>query len=292
MSHTRSGGEGAKVWVTRASPGAQATAERLRALGFAPVVAPLLEIRPIPGGPIDLTGVAALAFTSANGVAAFAARCATRDLPAFAVGAATAEVARAAGFAQVVSAEGDVEALAPVIAAHGPFAGVVLHPGPAEPAGDLVAALEARGVRATRLAVYETVTLAADPAIDAPGPDAGLVLLHSPKAARALATRLAGRPAGGLTALCLSANVAAPLAGVGLAAVRVAAAPTEAALLDLLSPALSDDGAPPGAVLSRAFWVMMVLAAICMAAGLTIAVFGPRLFPVHAAALGDGGKAR
>ena len=56
------------VWVTRAQPGAAATAERLRAMGYEPLVAPLLEVRTLPGGPIDLTGVAALAFTSASGI--------------------------------------------------------------------------------------------------------------------------------------------------------------------------------------------------------------------------------
>src|SRR5438093_1296853 len=37
-----------KVWITRAEPGAAATAERVRALGFEPVVAPLLTLSPLP----------------------------------------------------------------------------------------------------------------------------------------------------------------------------------------------------------------------------------------------------
>ncbi len=232
MSHARS--VGARVWVTRASPAAQATAERLRALGFEPVVAPLLEVRAVPGGPIDLTGVAALAFTSANGVAAFAARSTERVLPVFTVGAATAEAARSAGFASVVSADGDVDALAPVIAAHGPFAGAVLHPGLVEAAGDLTGALMELGVRATRLVVYETVIRLLDPAEAALIAGVDAVLLHSPKAARALADLIGAAPAGRLTAICLSANVAAPVASIGLAAVLTAAEPTEAALLETL----------------------------------------------------------
>jgi uroporphyrinogen-III synthase len=36
------------VWVTRARPGAEATASRLDALGIEAVVEPLLEVRPTP----------------------------------------------------------------------------------------------------------------------------------------------------------------------------------------------------------------------------------------------------
>ena len=218
-----------KVWVTRAQPGADATAARLRARGFEPVVSPLLEVRPLAGGPIDLSGVAALAFTSSNGVAAFAGRSAARDLPVFTVGAATAAAARAAGFVEVTSADGDVAALAAVIVSRGSAAGAVLHAAPTEPAGDLVAALAALGVSARSLALYETVAVAPDRRVEV-----AAVLLHSPKAARALADHLAAHPAPSLHALCLSAAVAAPLADAGLACVQAALHPTEDALLALL----------------------------------------------------------
>src|SRR5262245_41571800 len=94
------------IWITRAQPGADATAGRVRALGREPLVAPLLEVSPAGGGPIDLAGVGALAFTSANGVRAFAAREAGRGLAVFSVGAATAAAARAAGFAEVAASDG------------------------------------------------------------------------------------------------------------------------------------------------------------------------------------------
>ena len=64
---------GRKIWITRAQPGADATAERVRALGHRPVVAPLLAVQPVLGAEPDLSGVGALAFTSANGVRAFTA---------------------------------------------------------------------------------------------------------------------------------------------------------------------------------------------------------------------------
>src|SRR4051812_12438776 len=100
-----------KIWITRAQPGADATAERVRALGHEALVAPLLAVRALEDVEIDLIGVAALAFTSANGVRAFADLSPERQIRVFAVGSTTAQAARAAGFRLVLSADGDVEAL-------------------------------------------------------------------------------------------------------------------------------------------------------------------------------------
>src|SRR4051812_13210942 len=94
-----------KIWITRAQPGADVTAERVRALGHDVLVTPLLSVRALPGVHIDLIGVAALAFTSANGVRAFADLTGERNLKVFAVGAATALAARAVGFKTVLSAD-------------------------------------------------------------------------------------------------------------------------------------------------------------------------------------------
>ena len=227
-----------RVWVTRASPGAEETAARLLGLGFEPVVAPLLRVQAVAGGPLDLTGVAALAFTSANGVAAYSDRCAERALPVFAVGAATARAARARGFASVVSADGDVATLARTIVAQGPLSGVVLHPGAAELAGNLSGDLAARGVPARTVAVYETVAQALDIGAADWTSDLDGVLLHSPKAARLLADFLARHPAAPLTAVCISPAAAEPLSSTGLANVAVARAPTEEALFIRLTEVL------------------------------------------------------
>ncbi|MGH6996603.1 MAG: uroporphyrinogen-III synthase, partial [Phenylobacterium sp.] len=117
-----------KIWITRAQPGAEATAARVRALGHAAFVAPLLAVRMVEDPQVDLTGVKALAFTSANGLRAFAQACADRSLQVFAVGAATAQAAREVGFRRVLSADGDVAALAEGIAARrAEIGGAVLH---------------------------------------------------------------------------------------------------------------------------------------------------------------------
>src|SRR5215469_4343250 len=89
------------IWVTRAEPGASATAARVRALGLAPIVQPLLAMRPLADTAIDLADAAALAFTSANAVAALAALSSERTLRVFTVGDTTAAAAQAAGFAHV-----------------------------------------------------------------------------------------------------------------------------------------------------------------------------------------------
>jgi len=112
----------------------------------------------------------------------------------------------------VFSADGDVAALARLIAARRP--GVVLHPSARTPAGDLAGALRAAGVEARASILYETTPtgLAAPPA-------AAIALLHSPRAARELALLVERHPAPGLRALCLSPAVARPVKGSGLAGV-------------------------------------------------------------------------
>ena len=233
-------GAARRIWVTRASPGAEATAGRLEALGLTPLVDPLLAVRDL-GAEIDLTGVAALAFTSVNGVAAFARACSDRARRVFAVGDRTAAAARDAGFAQVASAGGDVETLAALIVGEAAsLDGAVLHPGALEPAGDLLAPLIAAGLSARRVALYESVARDPAPSTLAALGDLEAVLLHSPRAARKLSEVLASHPAPGLKVLCLSAAVASPLEALGragtLGPVTFAPRPNETALLDLLTP--------------------------------------------------------
>lgn len=222
-----------RIWITRAQPGADVTAERVRALGHDAVVAPLLAVQVLPDVEVDLKGVAALAFTSANGVRAFADASGERGLKVFAVGAATAQAARSVGFKSVLSADGDVEALAEGIAARrGELRGAVLHPGAAEPAGDLAGSLEKQGVEARRLILYETAPVEdIDPALLT---RSDAVLLHSPRAAQVLAKLLKAHPAPELRVLGLSKAVVQPLARTRLAAKVFPPFPLEAALLNLI----------------------------------------------------------
>lgn len=209
--------------MTRTEPGASRTATRLAARGFEPLIAPVLAVRPIIQPMPDLTGFRALAFTSPNGVAVFADLSADRSLPVFAVGDATAERARQAGFATVTSASGALSDLAWLIA--GEATGRVLVPGAREPAGDLDALLN-RAVETVILPVYEATETKAKPpeAFDA-------VLAHSPRAAQAVARALGRTGGAGRLAVAISAAAAAPLAAAGFAEIRTAGEPTDAAVL-------------------------------------------------------------
>lgn len=219
-----------RVWVTRAEPGAARTADRLTALGFTPITAPLLTLAPLPGA-LDAApapaAVAALALTSPNGVGAFAPLIPHfRRHPVFAVGDATAEAARAAGFADVRSASGDIHALARLIAAEAP-PGPLLAPGAREPAGDLPALLPDRPVH--RLPVYAAFET------HAPAPELfDAVMLHSPRAARALASDLPRAASSGRIAICISDAAAIPLRPFDFTQIRIAATPDEPAMLSAL----------------------------------------------------------
>jgi len=186
-----------RVWITRAQPGANATAQRITALGFEPVVAPALVVKELPAV-VDLAGVGALAFTSVNAVRAFARRSPVRDLPT-------------------------------------EQAGILLHPGAAEAAGDLVGDLKQVGIPARAVALYDTVPADVPASVLEALASIGVVLVHSPKAARRLATILAGQTVAHMTALGLSPEVCAPLAEAGLAQTIAAPLPTEDALLSLLA---------------------------------------------------------
>lgn len=220
-----------RVWVTRARPGADRTARAVAEMGHEAMVAPVLEVHDLPVDPPP--SVEALAFTSANAVAAWARLTSERSSRVFAVGDATATAAREAGFADVRSAAGDGAALADLIAQAAPAR--VLWPRAAEIAFDLEAALSGR-VPVRSLPVYET-----RPTTPPPAPDFDAVLIQSPRAARLIAESLTAEAAWGRLALAVSAAAARPLDALPFATIHVADSPDEAHLLSPL-------GKPPPAV--------------------------------------------
>jgi uroporphyrinogen-III synthase len=239
-----------KVLVTRPLPDAETLAMVLTARGIEVVLEPLLTIRPKPGTAAllekELGGVQALLFTSANGVRVFAGASPRRELPVFAVGDATAIAAKAAGFARVESAQGNVAALAKLAAARlKPGNGALLHPASSETAGDLAGDLAKAGFNLRRAAIYdslpaeslsvETQALIRRGALDA-------VLFFSPRTARCF-VRLAAKAKlnDGLAktlAFALSAEVAGALREMEWQRIAVAEAPTEDSLLASLDRAM------------------------------------------------------
>jgi uroporphyrinogen-III synthase len=224
-----------RVWITRAEPGASATARRVAAAGLVPLVAPLLETADLTEAAAALDALpasAVLAFTSANGVRAFARLTPRRDLKAWCVGTATAGAARLAGFADLVAGGGDVEALARDLL-EAPAAAEIVHASALEPAGDLVGRLAAAGRPARRLAVY--AAREAHPARLQEALGAESILVHSPRAARILAGLLRGRPGPGPRVVGLSPACLAPLASLDLAGMVAPASPLESDLINLLA---------------------------------------------------------
>jgi uroporphyrinogen-III synthase len=241
-----------KALVTRPIEDAAPLVRALEGRGIAAVVAPLLTIVPEPEAArriIDaLIGAQAVLFTSANGARIFAAASARRELPAFAVGDASAAAARIAGFRSVASAGGDVQDLARLVASRlAPQHGAVVHVAGSEVAGDLAGLLAAGGFSVRRAVVYAAIPAAAlVPAVAAAlgAGEVALALFFSPRTAAGF-VRLAA--AAGLaescrvmTALALSPAVAAALADLPWREVRVADAPTQQALLAALDGAVAE----------------------------------------------------
>lgn len=228
-----------RLLVTRPEEDAQATAALLASRGHEAVVEPLVAIKIVPGPNLDLRGVQALLVTSANGVRAFVARDGRRDLPVFAVGDASARAARAAGFARVESAAGDVVALANLVERRlKPEAGDLVHVAGSTVAGDLAGMLGSAGFRCRREVLYEQAkadSLSADTErlLRTSGLDG--VLLFSPRTGATFAVLLERlglvHATGRMVAFCLSPAVAEKISHLQWKGIRVAVEPTQDALL-------------------------------------------------------------
>lgn len=238
----------ARVLVTRPAEDAAPLAHALEERGFAVLTEPLLQIRLFDGPAPDLSGVQALAFTSANGVRALvhaAPEGPAAGRPAFCVGPATAEAAGKAGFGEVISADGDVGALGRLIAGRlDPQGGAVLHVAGSERAGDLAGRIEAAGLRARRVVLYEAAAsdaLSAEARSAIEAGEVGWALIFSPRTAGLFVTLMqdAGLAAQAsvICLVALSAAVAEAAAALPWGEVRVAAAPRQDALLAALGPA-------------------------------------------------------
>ncbi len=100
----------ARFLITRAEPDAEETAQRLRALGHSPIVAPLRTLETIRAAS-PATPPRALIATSRNAFAGAPMPEAWRALPLYCVGVRTAEAARKVGFSALEIADGDVASL-------------------------------------------------------------------------------------------------------------------------------------------------------------------------------------
>jgi len=233
-----------RLLVTRPERDGERTAQALRARGHAVVLAPLLRTETI-AFVLPEQAFSAVVLTSANAARAIAdhpGRAQLTALTAFTVGRRTAEAARALGFHDVRSADGDKSDLIDLLRAASPriqFSdrAPLLYLAGEDRAGDLAAA---------GLPVHTAVVYRALKADHFPPPVAAAlarreidgVVHFSARSAEAYLD-CAARGGIGNQALapvhyCLSRQVAAPLSAAGAAAVRITARPDEAALLELV----------------------------------------------------------
>lgn len=230
-----------RVLITRPEPGAGATAREVAALGHEVIVFPLSVVRPLqPGQGFGTGTIAAVAVTSANAMrhAPEALLAALRRKPCFAVGPATTEAAREAGFADIRTGGPDGAALAGQIAASLPTGSVVAYLCGRPRRPEFEAGIAAAGLKVGAVEVYEAVPVeageedlarVANGAIDA-------APVYSPEGARLLAGLVAQAPGffERTQFLCLSEAVGKALAGVLAERKRIAERPDAAAMLRLM----------------------------------------------------------
>ncbi|MEW6641277.1 MAG: uroporphyrinogen-III synthase [Pseudomonadota bacterium] len=240
------------VLVTRPSPDDGATAAALRALGIEALLAPMLRFEAVSFAD-DATAYDGVIATSANALRAVAdhpAGMEWRRGPLFAVGAHTAEAARALGFDAVIAGSRGAAELPALIAAH--FAShaargrpTLLHLAGADLAQDLSGPLDARGIDVTVRTVYRMAAIAhlSQETRDAFAAGRIDAILHFSR--RSAEAFVAAARADGveITALalpqcCLSDAVAAVMREAGAARIVVAETPNEAAMLEAVTRAL------------------------------------------------------
>ena len=216
------------VFVLRPEPGLAATMERGRAMGLPMEAMPLSAAEPVawtrPAGTFD-----GILLGSANGLRlAGEGLRALADLPVHAVGEATAEAARAAGFAVATTGRGGLQRLVDGLPADRPLRLLRL-------AGEEHLPLAVPDHIAIETAV--TYAIVHRPLSDSDAArlaQGGVVLLHSGASAQHFATECDRI---GIDRAILSLAALAPRIGTSLSegwqTLRVAATPDDAALLSL-----------------------------------------------------------
>ena len=229
------------ILAIRAQPGCAATVAAGTAAGLAIEAWPLFLIRPLTWQALPPDAIDALLLGSASaprhGGAALASY---RGKPAFCVGEATAEAARAAGLDIAAIGSGGLQALLDTQAD--------LPPRLLRVTGEQHVPLQPpAGVSILTRVAYRSVAAPLPPALAARLSDGALVLLHSAAAAQHLAAeceRLA-IPRAAVALAALGPRIAAA-AGAGWRALRWAQAPREGALLALAAQMCHD---PPATTL-------------------------------------------
>ena len=208
--------------VLRPEPGARATAERARKLGLDPVLLPLFEVEPIEWAAPDPTAFDALLLTSANAIRMGGSQLERlRGLSVHAVGQATADAAREAGFDVATIGEAGVERLLDSLV---PDLKLLHLCGEDRREADARQSI-------TPLAVYRSRAL---PDVNVGAAKGAVALIHSPRAGRRFTELVDAAPLDRRTiAIAAISAAAADAVGGGWAAVEISERPADDVLLAL-----------------------------------------------------------
>jgi len=212
-----------RLLVLRPEPGNASTCERARAMGLEPVPCPLFAVEAVAWTAPDPRAFDFILFTSANALrhgGEYLARLTT--LEALAVGAATADAARTAGFRVTMTGDDGVEALLEALSARR-----LLH----LTGVDHVDVSSRHAIET--VVVYRSVALAAR--VISSGRLAALV--HSARTGARFAELVPNRAEINIAAISAAAAAAC---GAGWAALDVANQPTDRALLALAARLCQD----------------------------------------------------
>ena len=231
-----------RLLVTRPDPQGEQTVAALHERGHEVTSAPLLKIETQSADFGDARWTA-IAVTSANAIRAIASHSRLAEisaLPVFAVGNRTAQAAQEIGFTNVISAEGDADALAALVAETLPPESTLLYLAGEDRAGDLAAG-DAPVVTVVAYRAVKVQHFAPEVAAALARREVDGVLHFSTRSAQAYLD-CASRD-GILDAalaplhVCISRQVAQPLAAAGAAAIRIAPRPDESAMIELVGRA-------------------------------------------------------
>ena len=236
------------ILLTRPKDDIPALKNKLIERGFTVSACPILDITILPFEEVDsqtsqiLDAAQAYLFTSANGVRAASHHGLTQnpERPVFAVGPATANACKAAGFQTVSEAGGDVRSLVEMIKRTNThhISSALVHISGRDQTGNLVEQLCDAGYDAASVVLYRADTIPAFPdniATQLISGEIDAVMFYSSRTAAhfvALTTRAGIKLS--MTAYCLSEAVAKILRQAGVANIKVAATTTEESMLALL----------------------------------------------------------
>ena len=236
------------ILVTRPVPDNERTAAALRARGYDALLSPMLRFEEIPFHDEDDAVYDAVIVTSANAIRAIldhSSRTHLFGLPAFAVGEHTASAARAAGFREVASAQGNAQSLVDLVIKTLKKGATLCYLAGADLAHDLAADLGARGFTVITHTTYRMIPVTGFAARVGDAFRAGglqAVLHYSRRSARAYldAARADGVEISALAVpqCCISETVAGLLRESGATQVAVARTPDENAIFDVLDRTL------------------------------------------------------